>query len=78
MNRMALNVILGVTVCVTAACSTLGGSPNLIACPAMPPMPAKPMLPSLTATEDGGIILDAVDAGRLGQYILNLERGYNQ
>lgn len=45
-------------------------------CPTMPRQPTKPALPSLTATDEGGITLNNADAQQLGIYILELERGY--
>lgn len=43
-----------------------------------PIMPTKPELPSLQETPDGGIKLDKRDAAELFEYILDLERGYDQ
>jgi hypothetical protein len=39
-------------------------------------MPARPVLTSIKTTSDGGMTMNSEDAAKLGQYILDLERGY--
>lgn len=59
-----------------SGCSVLSSAPHLLQCPEMPLMPAKPTMSSIQMTPEGGMTMNREDAAKLGQYILDLERGY--
>ena len=54
----------------------LSGCGSNVVTSRMPIAPAKPSLPSLIVTPEGGITLDRHDTERLMKYITELEHGY--